>query len=179
MNIDTTTFDKAAKYAVGTGYGPVVSGGPAKRVSGEILSIVIHTTNNAKVTTFSGEAGFLYTSPNVSAHFLNGKEGQVVQFLDPKWIAWHTGAVNDRDCGNMHAIGIENHFCMPDLGWPRAMRDSLTELCIMLLKQYPSIKKIVTHRSVAVPRGRKIDPSGWNDADFVDWRTRVFVLAGR
>lgn len=178
MNINTTTYNKAAIYNPDGyhGYGPVTKNGPAKRKLEEIYSIIIHTTNGAKGSTFENEAGFLYRSPNVSAHYINGKAGQVVQILDPEWIAWHAGMVNDNDCDNYNSIGIENHITVGE-EWTPEMHASLTELVTYLLRQYKSIRKIVTHRSVAVfsngKLGRKVDPSGFDDQAFVLWRDQL------
>lgn len=184
MNIDTITYNKAASYPINHGYGPVVDGGPAKRSGSAITSIIIHTTNGSVGSTLTNEANFLYASPEVSAHFLVGKQGQILQILDPQWIAWHVGAVNDPSCDNAHSIGIENHFT-PGEVWTDNMHTALGELVLTLLRAYPSITKVVTHRSVAIftkgakkgQLGRKIDPSGWSDRDFNAWRDAIMIKA--
>lgn len=184
MQIDTATYNKAQRYAPGHGYGPQYPNGPARRPRDAIRSIVIHTTNGRRGTRFEHEARFLYRSSDVSAHYLVGKAGQVVEFLDPRWIAWHAGTVNDPKCDNDSSIGIENHLTTGE-NWTPAMHKALRELVLTLLRTYPSIETVVTHRAVAVfaqgPRvgqlGRKTDPVGWDDASFAAWRTEVFAAA--
>src|SRR5215831_15829040 len=83
--IDSVTWDKHAKYPQldsngdGRGYGSREGVIPS--------SIVIHTTNGNKGSSFSAEANFLRDSPDVSAHFLVGKAGEIAQILHPAWEA--------------------------------------------------------------------------------------------
>jgi N-acetyl-anhydromuramyl-L-alanine amidase AmpD len=161
--IDTTSYDKAKHYPVGHGY--------SLRAKAPI-SLIIHSTNNPRNNTlFAAEAKFLFEAANVSAHFLVGKDGRVVQFLDPRrYAAWHSGAawVNFT---NVNSIGIELHHSPGDPPYPVAQEDALTALVRGLMQQFtipPSL--IETHRKVALPTGRKSDPSDWSDADFYVWR---------
>jgi len=176
MNIDTKTYNKAQRYPPdgSHGYGPVVAGGSARRPAPAIRSIVIHTTNGKRGSSLADEASFLYNSMDVSAHYLVGKQGRLIQFLDPEWIAWHTGKVNDPDCGNGYAIGIENHLTKSEQ-WTAEQRAALTELVRLLLLTYPTITKIVTHRSIAIPAGRKSDPAAWDDSSFHTWSTTLLA----
>jgi hypothetical protein len=41
-----------------------------------------------------------------------------------------------------------------------------------LARLYSSLE-VVTHRGIAVPRGRKIDPSGVSDAEFAYWKLNL------
>ncbi len=174
MNIDTQTYNKETLYPNPEGYGP------NKRQL--ITAIVIHTTNGQLGNALRSEARFLYTSKAVSTHYLVGKLGEIIQFLDPLWIAWHAGTVNDTDCSNDHSIGIENHVTVGEQ-WTALQHAALTELVASLLRAYPTITKIVTHRSIAIfasgPRkgqlGRKIDPSGWDDSAFGAWRAELLI----
>ena len=68
--IDTTSHNKATKYAPGHGY---------EARGGTPSAILIHSTNNKRPTQFIDECDFLFTSPAVSAHFLISKAGAVVQ----------------------------------------------------------------------------------------------------
>jgi hypothetical protein len=179
MNIDISTYDKTRILRVGQGYGPQYLGGPDKRKPEDIVTILIHTTNNTeRITTFEDEADFLYKSKKVSAHYLNGKKrNQIVQFLNPEWIAWHAGFVVNSIYDNFHSIGIENHYSV-GVGdsWTQDMHDNLTELVTWLLQKYPSIKYIETHRKAAPTR--KVDPSGWNDVDFYAWANQMLRNRG-
>lgn len=136
-------------------------------------TIVIHTTNGRYNSSYASEAGYLYSAYNVSAHFLVGKLGQVTRFLDPRiHRAWHAGAVVTQRWNNNNSIGIECHYTPGEGTWPIAMKDALTELVQMLMREYAItlITNIDTHRKIAIPAGRKIDPSGFPDNEFYAWR---------
>ena len=159
-------LDKST-HPVGTGWD--------RRTIAMPKSIVIHTTNGAKGSDYSSELRYIYDSPNIGAHYLVGKTGKVTRLLHPKYRAWHAGAVNDARFNNNNSIGIECHYTPRNGGegvWPIAMRLALTTLVQELLAEYPHITKdqIETHRRVATPPGRKIDPSGLTDVEFYTWR---------
>ena len=163
MVIDRTTYNKA-RSPIGRGYD---LRSPGTKPSG----IVVHTTNGHVGTAFSAEAGYLCNAAAVSAHYLVGKAGEVVAFLAPgPYRAWHAG--NARlFWGNDETIGIECHFT-PGEEWTEAQRAALTALVQSLMADFaiPNTR-IAAHRAVALPPGRKIDPSGWSDADFATWRS--------
>lgn len=110
----------------------------------------------------------MINSPDVSAHYLVGKNGDIVQMLDPvNYMAWHTGKTKDiTRYGNPHAIGVEVHFSPSEGIWTGEMWDAITELA----RKYIELEK-VTHREIATPPGRKIDPSGITDEGFSYWKT--------
>ena len=175
--IDATTYRKDQHLPVGVGW--------SMRPSGiRPTTIIIHTTSSlTQNTTFDNEARFLYNSRDVSAHFLNGKQSQIVQFLSPDLQAWHAGAALTAYT-NMHSIGIENHVSVGEQ-WTAAEHESLTWLVKRLMAQYAiGLTQIETHRAVALPEGRKRDPAGWDDQSFYAWRAslgvRLYtVVAGR
>lgn len=105
-------------------------------------------------------------SKNVSAHYVVSKSGEIVQILDPmKYTAWHTGRVSSDKYTNSFAIGVEVHYTVGEGFWTGYMFDAITYLAQM----YPDCE-VVTHREIAVPNGRKIDPSGFSDYWFDYWR---------
>lgn len=138
-------------------------------------TILIHTTNGAKGSLYKNETRYIFQSKKISAHYLIGKEGQITQFLDVKERAWHAGAVNDSRFNNNNSIGIENHYTPGEGLWTPAMRETLTELVKFLMRtcNITSPELIETHRRVAIPKGRKIDPSGFNDVEFYLWRSSL------
>lgn len=164
-SIDTTSYPKARRFAVGHGY--------LMRAS-EPTSGVIHTTNNARLNTaFSGEAAYLFESADVSAHFLIGKQGQIVQFLDPAgYSAWHAGSALSA-WTNDHSVGIELHVSVGEV--PTAVqKDATAWLCRQLMQQFGIAPALIeTHRKIALPAHRKSDPEGWPDADFYAWRASL------
>jgi N-acetyl-anhydromuramyl-L-alanine amidase AmpD len=166
MQIDTLTYSKRI-HPLRYGY--------STRGNQKPSAIVIHSTNGNRGSSFAGEAAFLRDSPNVSAHFLVGKAGQLAQILPPSYAAWHAGEAIP-EYANPRSIGIETHHAVGD-DYPAAQRDALTWLCRFLMKEYGiSREKIETHRKVALPRGRKVDPSDWSDAHFYAWRAQLTPL---
>lgn len=142
-------------------------------------SIIIHTTNGQRYSSYKSEANYIYTTPKISAHYLIGKQGQITQFLNPLTMrAWHAGAVNDPRFNNNNSIGIECHYTPGEGFWTEQMRQALSWLVQMLAKKHLiALPELVdTHRRVAIPKGRKIDPSGFEDAEFYVWRNRLFEV---
>lgn len=170
MNIDTRTYDKTT-FGVGNGWD--------KRTIDNPKTILIHTVNGRKGTTLRQEANFIFKSPYISAHYLIGKAGQKIQFLDPKLRAWHAGAVYDQLFNNNNSAGIEAHVTVGEV-WTTDQIDALSEVCLYLISTYgiTSPGLIQTHRHVARPNGRKIDPSGYpfnDDVWFNAWRASLFT----
>lgn len=162
--IDTATYDKTKKLGPGQGYS-------ARPQNISPTTIVIHSTNGNRGSTFDQEAKYLRDSLKVSSHFLVGKAGQIAQILDPGLAAWHAGEALTA-WTNPHAIGIECHHAVGD-DWPQAQLDSLTWLVRDLMRRYRIAPAgVETHRKVAIPGPdiRKHDPSDWPDAAFYAWR---------
>jgi len=141
-------------------------------------SIIVHSTNGAKGSTYYSEARYIYTSKKISAHYIVGKEGQITQFLDTMLRAWHAGAVNDPRFNNNNSIGIECHYTPGEGIWTKDMHDALTWIVQTLSIKHKILLPdlIETHRRVAIPKGRKIDPSGFTDTEFYVWRNRLFEI---
>jgi len=188
MQIDTVSFDKrkAVIYdpeRVDNGYQPRPMGRLAPK------SIIVHTTNGHAGTSFYSEARYIQLSRAISSHYLIGKDGSIVQFLDPRYyIAYHAGCVKAQLWTNNFAIGIEMHHTTTEGHISSAMLAALDALVRNLMRDYsiPS-QNIDTHRSVAVfcpgtinagKPGRKIDPSGFPDQEFYNWRSTL-VAAGQ
>lgn len=145
---------------------PPGQGYSLRKTSEPYRSFVVHTTNGRANTSFAAEANFLVNSKNVSAHYLISKDGVVQQLLDPtQYVAWHAGEVSKDSYTNLYAIGVEVHFTPAEMYWTGKMWAALTAL----YKNYLSLE-LVTHRQIAVPRGRKVDPSGVTDLQFQSWR---------
>jgi N-acetyl-anhydromuramyl-L-alanine amidase AmpD len=162
FSIDTTTYRKDQVLPVGQGYG--VRAGGIKPTA-----IVIHSTNGNSGSTFEAEARFLQNSRDVSAHFLVGKTGQTAQILPPDLMAWHTGQ-SLAPFFNLHSIGIELHHAVGDT-WPDIQLQALTWLTRQIMARFAiPATMIETHRYVALPPGRKQDPSDWSDQSFYAWR---------
>jgi N-acetyl-anhydromuramyl-L-alanine amidase AmpD len=167
MQIDATSYNKAAVHPQRWGY--QARGGAAPS------TVIIHTTSNKRATRFQTEAEFLCDSKDVSAHFLISKTGEIIQFLDPlKWQAWHAGAALPAYL-NARSIGIEHHVSIGE-AWTEVQHAASTWLVRQLMQQFSITPlRIDTHRAVALPKGRKSDPTGWDDGSFYAWRDALAV----
>lgn len=150
-------------------------------------SIIVHTTNGKKGSSLESEARFIANSKDISAHYLIGKGGEIIQFLDPNhYIAYHAGCVKSMLWSNVYAIGIELHNTPAEGHITDAQMGSLDKLVRLLMQAFhiPHYN-IETHRNVAVfcknepnagKLGRKIDPSGFSDNEFRLWRDSLRTL---
>ena len=164
--IDTATYNKAIKYAPGHGY---------EARGGTPSSILIHSTNNKRPTEFIDECDFLFSDAKVSAHYLISKAGAVVQLLEPRlWAAWHAGRALVPYL-NKYSIGIELHVSVGERPTTQ-QQAALSALCRVLMTNYGiDIGRIDMHRAVALPKGRKTDPEGWDDLAFYAWRSTLLL----
>jgi len=140
--------------------------------TGKVQSIIIHSTNGTVGSSFEGEVNFLVESRDVSAHYLIAKDGRIVEMLDPSaYCAWHAGLPRSPMFSNQNSVGIENHYSPGEGEWPIPMKNALTNLTNELMRVFSLSKSAVeTHRNIAIPIGRKIDPSGFADVPFYSWR---------
>ncbi len=129
-----------------------------------INCIVLHSTVEA---TTEGTMGiFLDPAKKVSAHFVVGKDGRVVQMVPIEKRAWHAGASVLDGVGrvNDYSFGIE----MVNLNdgrdpYPQAQLDAVAGLIRFIRCRYPiPDDRIVSHAQIALPAGRKSDPAGFN-----------------
>lgn len=163
FSVDATSYPKAKKYPVDHGY---------DERNGMPYSLVVHSTEGAIGQSFESAANYLYSSSKVSAHYLIGRAGEIVQFLDTRrYSAWHSG-VAESPFTNQRSIGIE---CLHARGenWPNVQMDALAWLMKYLSTQYTIPARLIeTHGQVAIPGPykRKIDPTNMPYGVF-----RIFV----
>ena len=129
-----------------------------------VTCLVLHST--VEPTTEGTIGIFLNPAKRVSAHFVVGKDGRVVQMVPVEKRAWHAGisllegvrSVND--C----SVGIE----MVNLN---DGKDPYTDMqvhavagILRFLRSRYSIpdSRVVSHAQVALPQGRKSDPVGFD-----------------
>lgn len=101
-----------------------------------------------------------------------GRSGTV--YVIASGVAYHAGEVRDFSMDNWHAIGIEAEAdgVSP---WPAAQLDAYARLCAALVKHYRlSADRVMGHKEVCSPVGRKVDPNFDMDA----FRRRV-AAAGK
>ena len=100
---------------------------------------------------------------HVSSHFFIRRNGFTVQFVNTNDRAWHAGhsSFNGKDNCNDFSIGIELEG-VDDHIFSEAQYNKLIKLVKCLSLNYP-IENIVSHESIALPKGRKKDPGPYFD----------------
>ena len=74
-------------------------------------------------------------------------------------LCWHTGATLQPWQGNASAIGIEAEATGRD-AWPPVQYDAYLRLCLALAGRYRvPVERVLGHKEIAAPRGRKSDPN--------------------
>lgn len=149
-----------------------------------ITAVVIHYTGSLNIE--GTIAWFKDPVSKVSAHYVIGRDGRLVQMVPDNRVAWHAGRSAMRphlDEGdprkepnvNSFSLGIElvgTH----DSGFERPQLSTLYTLLEQLVAKYRiPPERVVGHADIAP--GRKIDPDGY--AKQFDWDAcrRVVTLA--
>jgi N-acetylmuramoyl-L-alanine amidase len=131
-----------------------------------INCLVLHAT--VEPTTEGTMGIFLKTARKVSAHFVVGRDGRVVQMVPVERRAWHAGpSVLDGTPGvNDYSVGIE----MVNLNdgkdpYTEAQIHAVAGILRFLRSRYDiPDSRVVSHASIALPAGRKSDPVGFDFA---------------
>jgi hypothetical protein len=113
----------------------------------------------------------------VSSHYYITRAGTIYQLVPLDRAAWHAGVsaldgVESVDNSlNDASVGIELEHRAGGPSYPMAQLDALAWLLRYLMERYPAMttERIVSHRAVALPRGRKNDPSDWSEDAFRAW----------
>ena len=96
-----------------------------------------------------------------------GRSGTV--YVIAAGVAYHAGATFEQRQDNWHALGIEAEHNGLD-PWPPALVDAYARLCAALCEHYGlGPDRVLGHKEIATPRGRKTDPNFDMDA----FRARV------
>ena len=148
-------------------YPTIASPNSDSRPWGERIDcVVLHATaqNEMREATIL----FAHRGSGVSAHFVVGRDGRVVQMVPVERRAWHAGVSQLAGVGgvNDYSVGIE--MVNRDDG-----RDPYTDAqyravagIVRLLRTRLTIPddRIVSHAQIALPPGRKCDPLGFDFA---------------
>ncbi len=133
-------------------------------LGGPINCIVLHAT--VEPTTQGTIDIFLNPVREVSAHFVVGRDGRVVQMVPIEKRAWHAGVSVLEGTGNVNdfSVGIE----MVNLNdgkdpYPLEQMEAVAGLIRFIRSRYnvPD-SRIVSHAQIALPQGRKSDPLGFD-----------------
>ncbi len=134
----------------------------------DISAVVLHHTAGGGTAQGTGRY-FQNPSAQVSSHYTVGKDGAIVQSVPDGKRAWHAGvsSFKGRDDVNDFSIGIEivNWGNGKD-PYTDAQYNALINLVAWICQTYKvPVDRITGHKDVALPRGRKTDPSpnfDWN-----------------
>ncbi len=147
------------KFKVGLIESPHYNNRPVDVV---VDTIVLHHT--AGPTTASCVRWFENPESQVSSHYVVGKDGSIIQMVNPFYRAYHAGVSRDirgKENLNNFSIGIE--IVNMGNGTDKFTPDQV--MAVRLLCGYLSrhkyrnqIHQIVSHEYIAVPPGRKNDP---------------------
>ncbi len=135
------------------------------RPAGATIScLVLHST--VEPTTEGTMGIFLNTARKVSAHFVVGRDGRVVQMVPVERRAWHAGpsVLDGTPSVNDYSVGIE----MVNLNdgkdpYTDAQVHAVAGILRFLRSRYviPD-SRVVSHASIALPAGRKSDPAAFD-----------------
>lgn len=160
---------------------------PSPHYSGRskaITAVVIHYTGSMNIE--GTIAWFKNPASKVSAHYVIGRDGRLVQMVPDDKVAWHAGRSSMRPHlpdgdprkelnVNSFSIGIEltgTH----DSGFERAQLNTLYGLLERLVAKYRiPPERVVGHADVSP--GRKIDPDGYHKQFDWDACRRVVAVA--
>jgi N-acetyl-anhydromuramyl-L-alanine amidase AmpD len=131
-----------------------------------VNSVVVHATviPSLEKTVYH----FLNQGSQVSAHYVVGKDGTVVQMVDDTARAWHAGVSELAGTKNVNDFSVGIEIVNLNDGKDRfteAQYKAVASIVHHLRQQYfiPD-SRIVSHERVALPAGRKNDPKGFSFA---------------
>lgn len=135
------------------------------RPAGAVVNcIVVHAT--VEPTTEGTMNIFLDPAKKVSAHFVVGRDGRVVQMVRVEQRAWHAGpsTLDGVDKVNDYSVGIE----MVNLNdgkdvYTEPQVEAVAGIIRHIRSRYDvPDARIVSHAQIALPAGRKSDPVGFD-----------------
>lgn len=140
--------------------------------SGHVKYIVMHSTAGIDSRDWLSKwnkENIASAQNIVSIHYLVQRDGMIYYIINEAKRAWHAGItkmLEGETDGNSYSIGVElEHFHEPD--YTDAQLDAAAELVADIMRRYNIPGKfVVSHASIAVPHGRKIDPVQFDWADF-------------
>jgi hypothetical protein len=171
-------YRKDLAWKPGHGYGRNI-GTDARPIwvaerTGGVGSLIVHTTNGNAGSTLRGECEFIRDSPLVGIHDEIGHDGTLAEILPGHMVAWHSGATIP-GFSNNQSYGIELHNAVSEQLTPVQIATLTWRVKSLIAEHGIPKNRIDTHRAVAVPPGRKTDPSDWTDASFYQWRDSLYT----
>lgn len=125
----------------------------ARPAGARIAAVILHSGDGAKI----GDLDTLTARRDRSAHYYVTREGEVYQMVREHNAAYHAGQVDAREHNNLHTIGIETEHVDKRDDWPDRQVFAIGLLVASIRARHGEIP-VLGHATVAMPRGRKIDP---------------------
>lgn len=139
---------------------------------GGVSTIVVHSTGGSAL---SGLRWLTNPASGVSTHYVIDRDGRIYQLVDDAHRAWHAGAsaLNGQPDVNDYALGVELAHANGE-DYPPAQIAALTDLCrAKMAEHHIPVEMVVSHRTVALPMGRKVDPNDWSEPAFRAWANHL------
>lgn len=106
----------------------------------------------------------------VSSHYYVTREGKIYQLVAERYRAWHAGRCTIAADANSVSLGIELEHAQGAAPYPDIQKEALAWLCKQLMARYAiPADRVVSHRAIALPSKRKIDPTDWPEPAFRLW----------
>jgi len=144
---------------------------------GKVRALVIHTSEGRWPT----DAEWLSSpSSGVSSHYIIAPDGTIYRLVEDDKRAWHAGVSVFGGLSNWNdfSLGVELSFIRGQ-AFPAVQRTALHKLSVQLVQKYAIAPGfVVTHRQIAMPRGRRSDPTCLNDQDFAAFVASLYSGAG-
>lgn len=107
------------------------------------------------------------------SNFVLGRDGTV--YVVAAGLCYHAGAVRDTSYANAFSLGIEaENTGLADDPWPEVQVDAYARLCAALVLEFDlTVGRVLGHKEVCYPPGRKIDPT--LDMDNLRRRTETWI----
>jgi N-acetyl-anhydromuramyl-L-alanine amidase AmpD len=137
----------------------------SSRNEAEIDAIILHHTGDSIQSALSW---MKMKDSKVSYHYLIAKNGDIYQMVKEGDKAWHAGTSLMQGRGNVNAFSLGIAFEGDGTGsvpYTDEQYQNAANLCKLLKIKYPKItnSRIASHASIALPAGRKNDPSSGFD----------------
>ena len=134
--------------------------------------ILIHTTEG----DFDTDAEYLCNpASKVSTQYVIAPDGRIFRLVPDTYRAWHAGEANYDGLVDWNkAIGIEISH-RQGRAYGSTQWDSAASLCKELIAKYGIRQsRVAAHRWVAVPPGRKPDPTNKTNTEFRAWVASLY-----
>lgn len=140
-----------------------------------IKALVLHSGDGTKASDLA-ELTKADSDP-VSAHYYIDRQGHCYELVDPANEAWHAGISEYLGLSNWNAfsVGVElEHRKDVDHDYPQAQRDTLKELCLLLIGKYKIEQRLIVPHKWIAP-ARRVDPRDWENSDLVQWISNLYL----